>query len=71
MNIQQNRIKIKGKAAITRMNIMQYQVFYKTKWLKSLVFCGEFNTIRSASDHVQYLQNKLPNGMKIVFKITG
>lgn len=50
---------------------MNYSVYYRTKWLKERKFCGGFNTLRQAIDHVDFLQKKLPNGNKIVFKIVG
>lgn len=46
---------------------MNYQVYYVTKWLKDVHFCGEFTTLEQANDHIDYLQNKLPNGRKITF----
>lgn len=48
-----------------------YKVVYITKWLKYVRFCGEFSTLSLASEYVQYLQSKLPNGENLVFKITG
>lgn len=46
-----------------------YQVFFITRWFKELRFCGEFPSFEAAYSYVDYLQNKLPNGKKIVFKI--
>jgi hypothetical protein len=50
---------------------MNYKVFYLTRWFKEARFCGGFNTLCQAIDHIDFLQNKLPNGNKITFKIVG
>lgn len=50
---------------------MCFQVYYLTRWLKDIHFCGDFSTLEAANDHVQYLQNKLPNGRKITFLIAN
>lgn len=49
--------------------IMDYKVFYITRWFKDVRFCGGFNTLYQSVSYVDYLQNKLPNGNKITFKI--
>lgn len=49
---------------------MNYQVFYYTRWLKDLRFCGDFQTLCAANDHVKYLQHNLPNGKNLKFNIT-
>lgn len=49
---------------------MNFEVYYTTRWLKDTRFCGIFPTLTLAQDYVSYLQNKLPNGKKITFKIT-
>jgi len=48
---------------------MDYKVFYVTRWFKEIRFCGGFPTLAGAYCYIDYLQNKLPNGKKIVFKI--
>ncbi len=48
---------------------MDYRVFYITRWFRDIRFCGEFTTLHLAYDYVEFLQHKLPNGTKIVFKI--
>ena len=50
---------------------MDYKVFYVTRWFKEIRFCGGFHSLYQAMAYVDYMQNKLPNGNKIVFKITG
>jgi hypothetical protein len=50
---------------------MNYKVFYYTFWFKEIRFCGEFNTLYQAVDHISWLQKKLPNGNKIAFKVKG
>ena len=50
---------------------MNYQVYYFTRWLKDIRYCGGFNTLSQASSYVDFLQKKLPFGKKIVFKIEG
>lgn len=50
---------------------MTYQVFYVTRWFKEVRFCGGFNTLCQAIEHVDFLQNKFPSGKKITFKIVG
>ena len=50
---------------------MDYKVFYVTRWFKEVRFCGGFNTLWQAMEHVDFLQNKFPNGKKITFKIVG
>lgn len=48
---------------------MNYKVFYVTRWFKDVRFCGGFETLSLAYSYVDFLQNKLPNGKKITFKI--
>ena len=48
---------------------MEFKVFYVTRWFKDVRFCGGFNTMYQAMSYVDYLQNKLPNGSKITFRI--
>jgi hypothetical protein len=48
---------------------MNYRVFYVTRWFKEIRFCGGFETLTLAYSYVDFLQNKLPNGKKITFKI--
>jgi len=48
---------------------MNYKVYYITRWFKDVRFCGCFNTLYQAVSHVDYLQNNLPSGYKITFKI--
>lgn len=48
---------------------MNYKVFYVTRWLKDIRFCGGFETFLLAHSYVDYLQKKLPNGNKLIFKI--
>lgn len=50
---------------------MNFRVYYVTRLLKRVRFCGGFYTLCQAMEHVDFLQNKLPNGNKIVFKIVG
>jgi hypothetical protein len=50
---------------------MNFEVHYKTRWIRDIRRCGIFPTLVLAIEHVNYLQNKLPNGNKITFKITG
>lgn len=50
---------------------MNFEVYYETRWFKEIRFCGGFNTLVQAMVYVDYLQNKLPNGKKITFKIVG
>lgn len=67
MNIQQNMDFL----YVTGVRAMYYKVFYITKWLKVIKLCGEFQTLCEANNHINWLQNKLPNGNKIAFKIHG
>lgn len=71
MNIHHMAKMINIKGLIAKEGIKMFKVFYVSRWLKENRFCGCFNTLRQAIDHVEFLQNKLPNGQKIVFKITG
>lgn len=48
---------------------MNYKVFYVTRWFKDVHFCGGFETLSLAYSYIDFLQNKLPNGQKITFKI--
>jgi len=50
---------------------MDFKVFYVTRWFKEIRFCGGFTSLYQAVAYVDYLQNKLPNGNKLVFKIEG
>ncbi len=50
---------------------MDFKVFYITRWFKDTRFCGGFNTLFQAVAYVDYLQNNMPNGKKITFKISG
>lgn len=67
MNIQQDRILLN----LTGVSAMCYKVFYITRWLKEIKFCGEFKTLSQANNHIDWLQKNLPNGNKIAFKING
>lgn len=71
MNIQHNDKMINIKELIAKEGFNMFKVFYVTKWLKEKKFCGGFHTLCQAIDYVDFLQKKLPNGQKIVFKITG
>lgn len=48
---------------------MNYKVFYVTRWFKDVRFCGGFETLSLAYSYVDFLQNKFPNGNKLIFKI--
>lgn len=48
-----------------------YEVYYTARWTKIVKFCGNFPTLELASEHVDYLGSKLPNGRKIAFRIVG
>lgn len=48
-----------------------FRVFYTTRFLKETRYCGDFNTLSLASEHVHFMQNNLSNGMKLVFKIVS
>ena len=50
---------------------MDYRVYYFTRWLKEMRFCGGFKSLSSAYAHVDYLQKNFPNGKKNSFKIEG
>lgn len=67
MNIQQDKLLLN----LTGVGAMCYKVFYITRWLKEIKFCGEFQTLCQANNHIDWLQKKLPNGKKIAFKIEG
>lgn len=49
---------------------MNYLVYYLSRWLKEVQYCGEFPTMELANEHVTYLQNNFANGKKLTFKIT-
>ncbi len=67
MNIQQPRVLLN----LTGVGAMCFKVFYITRWLKETKFCGEFQTLCQANNHIDWLQKKLPNGKKLAFKIQG
>lgn len=67
MNIQHDRVLLN----LTGVGAMCFKVFYITRWLKANKFCGEFKTLCEASNHVDWMQKKLPNGKKIAFRIQG
>lgn len=46
-----------------------YIITYFARFTGRLKYCGEFNSLEAANDHVTYLQNKLKNGRKILFNI--
>lgn len=50
---------------------MNYKVFYVSRVFKRVKFCGGFLTLYSAINYVDHLQDCMPNGKKIAFKIEG
>jgi len=50
------------------MKTKLYYVHYLTA-LKRKISCGHFYTLEAALNYVDYLQDNLPNGKKITFKI--
>lgn len=67
MNIQQDKILLN----LTGVGAMCFKVFYVTRWLKNIRFCGQFNSSQEARVYVDYLRKNLRNGERIAFRIEG
>lgn len=59
------------KKSTFRESSMIFKVHYEKGLFKEKRLCGIFNSLGHAMIHVDFLQKRLPNGNKIVFKITG